>query len=147
MIQILALFSLIRSIGNAGGSLVLACGRADLAFYWNLTLFTFIPLTIVAGAKIGGLLGVAWSLLTLQMFLLFVWYYFVVRKLLGDCFSGFIGSMIPPVIFAVLMAGVVTGIAVNVRSTETGCLHLDKNLAFLWLRDRDIFDGNCLNIL
>lgn len=111
LIQVLALFSLIRSTGNAGGSLVLACGRADLAFYWNLILFAFIPLTIVAGAIIGALQGVAWALLGLQMFLLFAWYHFIVRRLLGDCFSGFIGSIISPVIFAVLMAGMVIAIA------------------------------------
>ena len=111
LIQVLALFSLIRSTGNAGGSLVLACGRADLSFYWNLMLFACIPLAVVAGAKLGGLQGVAWTLLGLQMLLLFAWYYFVVRRLLGNCFSGFIGSMIVPVIFAVPMAGAVIGIA------------------------------------
>ncbi len=110
LIQVLALFSLIRSTGNAGGSLLLACGRADWAFYWNLVLFVFIPLIIFVGAKMGGLQGVAWALLGLQTFLLFAWYYFIVRRLLGDCFSGFIRSMIMPVVFAIPMAGAVIGI-------------------------------------
>lgn len=111
LIQVLALFSLIRSTGNAGGSLILACGRADLSFYWNLVLFAFIPSVIFVGAKINGLQGIAWSLLGLQMFLLIFWYHFVVRRLLGGCFSGFIGSMIAPVIFAVPMVGAVIWIA------------------------------------
>lgn len=111
LIQVLALFSLVRSTGNAGGSLVLACGRADLAFYWNLSLFAFIPLTVFIGAKIGALQGIAWTLLGLQILLLFAWYHFVVRKLLGNCFSGFIGSMITPVILAMPMAGAIIGIA------------------------------------
>jgi len=111
LIQVLALFSLIRSTGNAGGSLILACGRADMAFYWNLALFAFIPFTIFVGATIGALQGVAWSLMGLQTCLLFAWYHFVVRKLIGDCFSEFIGSMIAPVIFSLLMAIVVASIA------------------------------------
>jgi lipopolysaccharide exporter len=111
LVQVLAPFSLIRSTGNAGGSLVLACGRADLAFYWNLLLFAFIPLTVAAGAKIGGLQGLVWTLLGLQMFLLFAWYFFAVRRLLGNCFLGFIGSMIAPVVFAALMVGAVVSIA------------------------------------
>lgn len=111
LIQVLALFSLIRSTGNAGGSLVMASGRANLAFYWNLMLFTFIPLTIVFGAKIGGLQGVAWTLLGLQILLLFAWYYFVVRKLLGDCFSGFFESIIRPIVLTVPMAVAVVGVA------------------------------------
>jgi len=110
LIQILALFSLVRSTGNAGGSLILACGRADIAFYWNLMLFAFVPLAIVAGAKLGGLQGVAWTLLGLQTVLLFAWYYFVVKKLLGNSFSGFIGSMLPSLLFAVPMAAVVAGV-------------------------------------
>jgi len=69
LIQVLALFALIRSTGNAGGSLILACGRADLAFYWNLVLFAFIPLAVVVGAIIGALQGIAWTLLGLQLLL------------------------------------------------------------------------------
>lgn len=111
LVQVLAPFSLIRSTGNAGGSLVLASGRADMAFYWNLLLFAFIPLAIVAGAKIGGLQGLAWTLLGLQILLLFAWYYLVVRRLLGDCFSGFIGAITVPILFAAPMAGVVIGIS------------------------------------
>ena len=111
LLQVLALFSLVRSVGNAGGSLVLACGRADLLFYWNLSMFAFIPLAVFIGVNIGDLQGVAWTLLGLQILLLFAWYYFVVRRLLGDCFLGYIGSMIAPVIFAVPMAGIVISIA------------------------------------
>ncbi len=111
LIQVLALFSLIRSTGNAGGSLILACGRADLAFCWNLILFACIPLAIVAGGKMSGLQGVAWTLLGLQIFFLFAWYHIVVKRLLGDCFSGFIGSMSTPVIFSVAMAAAVIGMA------------------------------------
>jgi O-antigen/teichoic acid export membrane protein len=39
LVQILAFFSLIRSTGNPVGSLLLAKGRADLGFRWNLALF------------------------------------------------------------------------------------------------------------
>ncbi len=107
LIQVLALFSLIRSTGNAGGSLILACGRADMAFYWNLMLFAIIPLAIFIGAKTNGLHGVAWTLLGLQFTLFFAWYYFIVRRLLGNCFSEFIGAVIKPILFTLPMAGTV----------------------------------------
>ena len=110
LIQVLTLFSLVRSTGNAGGSLILACGRADLALYLNLARFMIIPLAILAGAKTGGLQGVAWTLLGLQLLSFFGWYHFIVRQLLGDCFTGFIGSILTPVLFAALMAGAVIGI-------------------------------------
>lgn len=111
LMQVLALFSLLYSTGNVGGSLVLACGRADLALYWNLMKFMIVPLAIVAGAKVGALQGVVWTLLGLQVVWFFGWYYVVTRRLLGSCFSGFIGSMIKPVLFAILMSGAVVGVA------------------------------------
>ena len=80
-------------------------------FYWNLVLFAFIPFVIYVGTKLGGLQGVAWSLLGLQMLLLFAWYQFVVKRLLGDCFLGFVRSLIAPIIFVVPMVGVVISIA------------------------------------
>lgn len=111
LVQILAFFSLLRSIGNAGDSLVLACGRADVSFYWNLLLFAFLPMVVISGAKFGGLQGVAWTLLGSQIVLLFAWYQLVIKRLLGDCFSGFIKSISTPVIFSIPMTAVVIGIA------------------------------------
>jgi len=110
LIQVLAFLSLIRSTGNAGGSLVLACGRADMAFYWNLMKFIFVPAAIFIGARIGALQGVTWTLLGMQILLFFAWYRFIVRRLLGDCFPRFIGSIIVPVTFAASMAVIVIAI-------------------------------------
>jgi len=129
LIQVLALFSLIRSFGNSGGSLVLACGRADILLYMNLVKIMFIPLAILIGAKTSGLQGVAWTLLGLQTILLFSWYHFVVKKLLGNSFSGFIGSILTPLLFAVPMAAVVVGVGfsfdiVSLLSTVPAALQL-----------------------
>ncbi len=129
LIQVLALFSLIRSFGSSGGCLVLARGRADILLYMNIVKIMFIPLVVLIGAKTGGLQGVAWTLLGLQALLLFAWYHFAVRRLLGDCFSGFIGSMIKPVIFAVPMAGAVIGIA-PFLSTLPAAMQLTVQILF-----------------
>lgn len=119
LLQILALFSLIRSIGNAGGSLVLASGRADIALSWNLALFAFIPLAVIAGIKTGGLQGVAWTLLAMQTCLLFAWYYFVVKRLLGNCFSEYVGSIFIPIGFTLPMAGAVVSLAPYLSTLPT----------------------------
>ena len=101
--QVLALYSLIRSTGNAGGSMVLAKGRADTEFYWNILLFMFIPAVVFCAAYFGDLLTVAWALFGLQAFLFFLWYRLVVRRLLGPCFSGYASSVGKPVLFASIM--------------------------------------------
>ena len=54
LIQILTVVGLLRSTGNPVGSLLLAKGRADLGFKWNLGLtVTQIP-GLYLGVKIGG---------------------------------------------------------------------------------------------
>lgn len=105
--QVLAMYSLLRSSGNAGGSVVLAKGRADVSFYWNVMLLCFVPAVIFCAASWGSVLTVAWSLLALQAILVFVWYVVVVRKLLGPCFSGYIMAMGIPVLLASVMGAVV----------------------------------------
>ena len=60
----------------------LAKRRADLGFYWNLGLLLLIPIVIYVGSFYG-LIGIALSLLGLQIFLnvpnwYFMAYYFMV---------------------------------------------------------------------
>jgi lipopolysaccharide exporter len=103
LIQILSLYALLRSMGNAGGSLVLASGRADLSLYWNLILFCIIPVAVFFGANINGLLGVSWTLLTLQIILVIGWYRYGVQRLLGRCFRGYIKSIMIPMVLTLPM--------------------------------------------
>lgn len=118
LVQILALYALIRSIGNAGGSLAIAAGRANWVFYWNLALLAFIPAVVWVGAESGGLEGVAYSLAALQVALLFVWYRLFVVTLVGRCFGRYIQSFAVPAAFAVLMA-----VVVRLASELTDSIH------------------------
>jgi len=107
VVQVLAPYSLIRSTGSAGGSMVLAKGRADAEFYWNLFLFCFTPVVIFCAAYFGSLLTLAWALFALQAMLFFLWYALIVRKLLGPCFKEYVGSVGMPVSMAASMGAVV----------------------------------------
>ncbi|MEH6470969.1 MAG: MOP flippase family protein [Halopseudomonas sp.] len=103
VVQVLSIFSLIRSIGNAGGSMVQAKGRADVELYWNMLIFCFVPGVVYIAAYYGTLMSVAWALLCLQCMLTFLWYFFVVRRLLGKCFNDYFLSMFKPILFASAM--------------------------------------------
>ena len=59
-----------RAIGNPIGSLVIATGRTELEFYWNLLNLLVMPIFIYVGASYG-IVEVTISL-TLAMLLLFV---------------------------------------------------------------------------
>lgn len=99
ILQILSVYGAIRSTGNPVGSLLLAKGRADMGFYWNLGLFTFIPLTIYIGSqwKLG---GVAYSLLGLMTFLTIPNWYFMVKPLCEAGFTEYFQEILKPLFIA-----------------------------------------------
>ena len=101
IMQILALYFMFRSIGNPIGSLQLAKGRADLGFYWNLGLLLLIPIVIYVGSFYG-LIGIALSLLGLQVFLNVPSWYFMVRPLCEAGFYEYFKQIFIPMITAVI---------------------------------------------
>lgn len=69
LVKILSIYMIFRAIGNAAGSLVVATGRTDLDFKWNLLTLAIIPLAVFTGSR-WGIEYVALSL-TLSMIILF----------------------------------------------------------------------------
>lgn len=93
LIQILTIVGLLRSTGNPVGSLLLAKGRADLGFKWNLGLtVTQIP-GLYLGAKLGGAVGVAIAFSILMVFYSILNYLVLIRTLLGPCLREYLQSM------------------------------------------------------
>jgi O-antigen/teichoic acid export membrane protein len=101
ILKILSFYFMFRSIGNPVGSLQLAKGRADLGFYWNLGVFLLTPLVIYLGS-VYGLIGVAISLLSLQILLHIPNWYFMVRPLCSAGFKEYFNEIIIPLSTAVI---------------------------------------------
>lgn len=80
IIQILALWSGLRSTGNPVGSLLLGMGRATLALKWNLGVLFVVPPTIWLGSQFGPV-GMAYALLILQVIFFVPGWFFLVRPL------------------------------------------------------------------
>ncbi len=104
LVQILAGAGMVKSVGTSVGPLLLARGRADLTFAWNVGLMVLYPVAIVAGALLGGVEGVALSILVLQIGLLYPNYHYMIRSQLGPCLGPFLGSIVPVLGIAALMA-------------------------------------------
>lgn len=77
IVQFLSIVYFIRSTGNPAGSLLLAKGRADIAFYWNLIFLFITPLSIYLGSY-KGMDGVLISLLFIQIITFFLNWKFIV---------------------------------------------------------------------
>ena len=95
LIQILTIVGISRSTGNPIGSLLLAKGRADLGFKWNLALMiTQLP-GLYVGAKLGGTIGVSIALAILTCIYSVFNYLILIRILLGPCLREYVQSMWP----------------------------------------------------
>ncbi|WP_121628876.1 MOP flippase family protein [Poseidonibacter antarcticus] len=80
IMQILSIWGAIRSTGNPIGSLLLAKGKANWGFWWNLGLFFYVPIGIYIGSN-WGLVGISWTLVILMISLIIPNWYFLIRPL------------------------------------------------------------------
>lgn len=70
LVRILSIYMMIRAISSPVGSLVVASGRTDMEFYWNIFSLAVTPLFLFIGSKFG-VIGAAMGM-TLSMIFLFV---------------------------------------------------------------------------
>lgn len=84
-IQLLAAYCGLRSVGNPVGALLLARGRARLAFIWNMALLAVLPLVMLLGSA-WGLHGIALSLVITAFVLMLPTWLYLVRPLCGATF-------------------------------------------------------------
>jgi len=118
LIQILTIVGLLRSTGNPVGSLVLAKGRADLGFKWNLGLtVTQLP-GLYLGVKLGGAVGAAIAFSVLMVLYSVFNYLILIRKLLGPCLHAYIQSMWPPLYMSLVMGIVVFVTGILIKETS-----------------------------
>lgn len=105
LVQVLSFVGLSRSTGNPVGSLLLAKGRADLGFKWNLLLlFLQIPGIFVGGA-LAGLIGVAIALLVLQIIYFLPSYHLLIKPLLQCTLTQYVQAMTHAFVSSLVMGG------------------------------------------
>ncbi len=108
IVQVLCLVALSRSLGNPIGSLLLAGGRADLGFKWNVLVVLVVAPAVWLGGRHGGAIGVAMALLLTQVFFQLITYPLLVRPLLGHCGGEYASAVLRPLSWGAAMAVVVT---------------------------------------
>ena len=81
LIQIMALAGCMRTLSNPSGSVILAKGRADLGFKWNLFMTT-IRVVVIYWTAMMGIMPVAWGILSTQIFASVIMQ-FIINKMLG----------------------------------------------------------------
>lgn len=94
LVQILSVYMFLRSVGNPVGSLVVATGKTDLEFYWNLFVLFVTPIAIYIGAQYS-IEVVALSMLMASLILLYPFWRFLIFKLCGATAKEFFLSFVP----------------------------------------------------
>ena len=82
LVRILCVYMLFRAILNPIGSLVVATGRTDIEFVWNIVLLILMPIVVYVGSLFG-IVEVTIALTTAMILLFLPSWYFLVRKLCG----------------------------------------------------------------
>ena len=80
IVRIYAIYMLLRSLNNPVGGLVIAMGRTELEFKWNILLFLIFPIVVITGAKIS-LLVLCYLLVGIMLVLYIPNWYLLVYKL------------------------------------------------------------------
>ena len=94
LVRILSVYMLFRAIGNPIGSLVIATGRTDIEFYWNLISLFVLPGAIIIGS-LYSIETVAISMAISMFILLVPSWYFLVYRLTGASLTEYLKSLIP----------------------------------------------------
>lgn len=115
LLQLLAIVTLFRSTGNPVGALLLAKGRADWGFKWNLVLLALHIPSIYIGIHFGETAGAIVALLVLQAILSIFNYTRLVRPLLGPCLGPYLRSMSSSVAVSVIAAACVVPVEYKLR--------------------------------
>jgi lipopolysaccharide exporter len=107
ILRILCGVGLLRSLGNPVGSLMYAKGEARRIFLFNVyKVFLQVP-GIIAGAYLGGALGVAIAFLCLQVFFSSFNYTFLIRNAVGESLNEYLNVFREPLIWSLVMAVVI----------------------------------------
>jgi O-antigen/teichoic acid export membrane protein len=94
LLQILSLAGLAFAISSPAGSLIMACGRADVGFYLNVLRTSLV----LAGIWIGshwGLTGIAWSIVIVVGVIMFPVHAWVRWRLVGMRLGEFMDTLMP----------------------------------------------------
>ena len=94
LLRILSIVGLTFSLTSPAGSLLLACGRADLGFYINVMRTVLIFAGIWIGSRFG-LEGIAWALVIVITVFMFPTHVAVRRRLVGMTLREFVARLLP----------------------------------------------------
>lgn len=113
LLQLLAAWGLVRSIGNPVGALLYAVGRTRRAFWWNIMQLAVLPIAFWLAARAQGVTGLAVAMVVMQLALVFpAW-----RWLVYPCLHVPLLTYLRPLV-AALVAALLAGVAAHFATLQ-----------------------------
>ncbi|TAA66473.1 MOP flippase family protein [Planococcus salinarum] len=106
IVQILCVYALFRAMGNPSGSLLIATGKIEWSFYWQLFQLFIIPVVLYFSSLTGSIVMVALSMTLLRFVLFFVNYAIRLRFIIGNCLGEMLKAIFTPIGHSLLMVGI-----------------------------------------
>lgn len=125
VLQVLSIFGAIRSTGNPVGSLLLAKGKANWGFWWNIGILFFMPLFIYYSSN-WGVIGISWGLVIFASLLMLPNWYLLIRPL---CFADFLEYF--KAILIPLFIVIISTIPIIIISFIYGLNYLNISILFI----------------
>lgn len=141
LLQVFAIWALLRSTGNPVGSLLMARGRADLSFKWNMAWLLIMPPAIWYGSQYG-VMGMAVAMTALGIIGYWPNWYFLVRPLCGAELGEYSVQLAAPLVTAIMaLAAAYAAVTVidqfTLRLIAAACVALPAYLALSYWLNRE----------
>lgn len=139
IVQILSLAFAIVAIGNPIGSLLMAKGKANWGFYWNLAQIFIVPF-VVYFASIFGLSAVSWSIVGLKLFFMILAYPFMIKPLIDAKISDYIFSFFPSMLISLLAFVFIYYLPIDIENELSKLLVLSLLYGLLYVTISIVFN-------
>jgi O-antigen/teichoic acid export membrane protein len=118
--KILCLCAAITSVNTVIGPLLNAKGRPDLGLKWGVVRLPAMVIAIFAGVHFGGLIGVAWGVVIVEVLSLVIVYQ--VFRILDDDLREYFKALVPATTATLAMVLVLIGLSQAVFIQEASAL-------------------------
>jgi lipopolysaccharide exporter len=116
VLQIFCIVGVFKSLGNPVGSVLLAKGRADIGFYWNVFTVIIMAPAVMLGVK-WGITGVAFAIFLQETPGFFIIQH-IVNRIMDLSFSQYFRAMQSPLICSGIMLGGIIPLSMMLHGTN-----------------------------
>jgi O-antigen/teichoic acid export membrane protein len=103
-LRVLAIWGLLRSVGNPVSSLLHAVGAVRRALVWNIAILAIAPLLYWAATSGGGMMGLAMALVGLHLALIVPSWHFLIRPCCGSSVGEYLSQLSTPLVLSLAAA-------------------------------------------